>query len=355
MINIAIIGCGYWGPNLLRNFQDIGNVQVTLVVDLDNDRLAYAAEKYPKIRVSKDYHDAFAGDIDAIVIATQPTNHYQLTKEALEHNKHVLVEKPLAMSVSEAEELVRMADARDCILMVGHTFEYNPAVRLLKREIDCGTIGKPYYFYTQRLNFGIVRQDVSSLWSLAPHDISILNYLIGGMPERVAAHGFDFIQPQLADVVFMVLHYPGGVKAHVQVSWLDPRKVRSLTVVGSEKMIVYDDMADSKIQIYDKGIKRQNIDESLGPYDDFGKYQLIKSAGDVTFPKIDFTEPLRSECEEFIECITESRRPQADGLNGLQVVSVLEAADRSIKTGGEEVVIEEIKEISGTKARTYYL
>lgn len=343
MINIALIGCGYWGPNLLRNFQDHGNAQVTLVVDLDDERLAYARDKYPHVRVSKDYHDAFADDIDAISIATQPTNHFILAKEALINHKHVMVEKPLAMCAVEAQELIALAQTNDRILMVGHTFEYNPAVKVLKQEIDKGTIGTPYYFYAQRLNFGIVRQDVSSLWSLAPHDISILNYLIGAVPERVSAHGFDFIQPTLQDVVFMMLYYPNDVKAHVQVSWLDPRKVRSMTVVGSDKMIVYDDMADSKIQIYDKGIKKQNMEDSLGPYDDFGKYQLIKSAGDVTFPKIDFTEPLKSECDEFIKSITSDSRPLTDGVNGLNVVSVLEAAEQSIQSGGQDIMIKQVK------------
>lgn len=343
MINIALIGCGYWGPNLLRNFQDHGNAKVTLVVDLDEERLAYVREKYPHIRVSKDYHDALGDNIDAVSIATQPTNHFKLAKEALENNKHVIVEKPLAMRTVEAQELIDIAQSNGCVLMVGHTFEYNPAVNLLKQEIDKGTIGKPYYFYAQRLNYGIVRRDVSSLWSLAPHDISILNYLTDSMPERVTAHGFDFLQQDLQDVVFMVLHYPREIKAHVQVSWLDPRKVRSMTVVGSEKMIVYDDMADSKIQIYDKGINKQNIDESLGAYDDFGKYQLIKAAGDVTFPKINFTEPLKNECDEFVRCIETGKKPLTDGFNGLQVVSVLEAAERSIQSGGQEMHIEKLK------------
>jgi predicted dehydrogenase len=342
MINIALIGCGYWGPNLLRNFQDHNEANVARVIDLDDERLAYVADKYPSIDCSKDYHDAFKSDVDAVIIATQPSNHYQLAKEALEQGKHVLVEKPLAMTLDHAKELVQLAHTRERILMVGHTFEYNEAVRALKTEIDRGTIGKPYYFYAQRLNFGIVRQDVSSLWNLAPHDISILNYLMGAMPERVSAQGFDFIQPGLEDVIFMVLHYPDNVKAHVQVSWLDPRKVRSMTVVGSEKMIVYDDMADNKIQIFDKGIKRQNIDDSLGSYDDFGKYQLIKQAGDVTFPKIDFGEPLRNECNEFIESITTKKQPLTDGLNGLRVVAVLEAADRSVKASGREMVIEKV-------------
>ena len=334
MINIALIGCGYWGPNLLRNFDNCTDATVSMVAELDPERLAYIHQKYPLIKTTKDYHDCFCDQIDAVVIATPPTSHYALAKEALQHKKHVLVEKPLAKSVSHADELVRLAAANHCKLMVGHTFEYNGAVQELKRQLYLGTVGKPYYFYSQRLNFGIVRQDVNALWNLAPHDVSILMYLMEQMPEAVSCRGFDFIQPGIQDVIFMVLQFPNDVVAHVQVSWLDPSKVRKMTVVGSEKMIVYDDMSDAKLKIYDKGIKRQNMTDSLGRYDDYGKYQLIKQAGDVAIPKIDLKEPLKVECDEFVQSILEDREPHTNGDNGLRVVQVLESAQASMDLNG---------------------
>ena len=346
MLNIGIIGCGYWGPNLLRNFDDLAEADVKMGAELDPERLSYLHEKYPGIQTTKDYHDLFCNEIDAVVIATPPGTHYRFAKEALKHGKHVLVEKPLAKSIAEAEDLLLLAKARDRRLMVGHTFEYNGAVQELKRQLFKGTVGKPYYFYSQRINFGIVRQDVNSLWNLAPHDISILLYLLESMPEAVSCRGYDFIQPGIEDVIFMVMQFPDDIVAHVQVSWLDPSKVRKLTVVGSEKMIIYDDMADAKIQIYDKGIKRQNIKDSFGRYDDYGKYQLIKQAGDVSFPKIDFKEPLRLECEEFVASILENREPQTNGENGLRVVRVLEAAQASMELNGVMLGIKNQKMIA---------
>lgn len=334
MVNVGLIGCGYWGPNLLRNFVDYPDSEVKMVAELDEERISYIQQKYPEIRTTKDYHDLFCDSIDAVVIATQPTTHYRFAKEALENGKHVLVEKPLAKSIAEAEDLVRIAEDRNLKLMVGHTFEYNEAVRELKRQIGSGTVGKPYYLYSQRLNFGIVRKDVNALWNLAPHDVSILIYLLDAMPEAVSCRGYDFIQRGIDDVIFMVMHFPNNIIAHVQVSWLDPSKVRKMTVVGSEKMIIYNDMDDHKIQIYDKGIKVQNIEDSLGPYDDFGKYQLIKQAGDVSFPKIDFKEPLQEECGDFISSIVQDKQPLANGENGLRVVKVLQTAQDSINLNG---------------------
>lgn len=334
MINIGLIGCGYWGPNLLRNFNETPGARMFAVADLDEERLAYVKEKFPDVHTTKDYQALFNPDVDAIVIATQPRTHYRLAKEALQHGKHVLIEKPLAQSTAEAEELVSLAHERGLKLMVGHTFEYNAAVRELKSQMKAGTVGKPYYLYSQRLNFGVVRKDVNALWNLAPHDVSILIYLLEAMPISVSCRGFDFIQPGIHDIVFMVLKFPNNVVAHVQVSWLDPSKVRKMTVVGSEKMIIYNDMDEKKIQVYDKGIKVENKDESLGPYDDFEKYQLIKRAGDVHYPPVDFVEPLKEECRDFVESIVQDRAPVADGQNGLRVVRVLETAQDSMDLHG---------------------
>ncbi|MGE0267924.1 MAG: Gfo/Idh/MocA family protein [Candidatus Omnitrophota bacterium] len=334
MINIGLIGCGYWGPNLLRGFMDCPDATVSMVADLDQERLDYVTQKYPSVRTTKDYTDLFGEAVDAVVIATQPSTHYPFAKEALLKGKHVLVEKPLAGSILEAEDLIRLAKERGLKLMAGHTFEYNEAVRELKRQLKAGTVGQPYYFYSQRLNFGIVRKDVNALWNLAPHDVSILIYLLDMLPEAVSCRGYDFIQPGIDDIIFMVLQFPNNIIAHVQVSWLDPSKVRKMTVVGSEKMIIYNDMDDHKIQIYDKGIKVQNMGDSLGPYDDFGKYQLIKRAGDVSYPKIDFKEPLQEECRDFVDAIRNDRAPLADGENGLRVVRVLQTAQASMNLNG---------------------
>ena len=339
MVNLGMIGCGYWGPNLLRNFLTLHNCHVLLVAESDDSRLKYLNEKFPAITTTKDYRELLNGSIDAVVIATPASTHFQLAKEALERNKHVLVEKPLAMNVQEAKALIRLAQKHRRKLMVGHTFEYNEAVRALKRYIQSGEIGRLYYLYSQRLNFGIVRRDINALWNLAPHDISIVLYLLEQMPVSVSAKGVDFLQKGIEDVVFMVLHFPKGVIAHVQVSWLDPGKVRRMTVVGSDRMIVYDDLSDAKIKIFDKGIKKKNMNASLGRYDDFGRFQSIKSAGDVVLPKIDFTEPLQTECAHFIECIEEDKKILTDAENGLRVVRVLEAARRSMRLNGKNVSI----------------
>ncbi len=339
MINLGIIGCGYWGPNLLRNFWDIPDTRVQLVAELDQARLQYLTQRYPILKTTKNYKDVFTADIDAVVIATPAATHYRFAKEALLHKKHVLVEKPLAMNSVEAEELIELAEKKDCKLMVGHTFEYNEAVRALKKYIQTKEIGRPYYLYSQRLNLGIVRQDVNALWNLAPHDISILIYLLEKMPLVVSAKGNDFLQHGIDDVVFLTLHFPDDILAHVQVSWLDPNKVRRMTLVGSEKMIVYDDISDTKIKVFEKGLKKQNIKDSLGGFDNFGEFQLIKSAGNVVIPKIKFVEPLSVECAHFIDVIRNNKIPLTDGRNGWRVVKVLEAAQKSLEQNGANVEV----------------
>src|SRR3989338_4929019 len=232
-----------------------------------------------------------------------------MAKEALSHRKHVLVEKPLAMNSADAQELIDLADKNKCTLMVGHTFEFNAAVRTMKKYVQSGEVGRPYYIYSQRLNLGIIRRDVNALWNLAPHDISILLYLFEKMPVSVSARGYAFIQDGIEDLVFITLQFPDGLVAHVHASWLDPNKVRRMTLVGSKKMVVYDDTSDAKIKIYEKGITKENINESLGRYDDFGEFQLMKSAGNVVFPKIDFIEPLSIECANFVDAITNKIKP----------------------------------------------
>lgn len=341
MVNVGIIGLGYWGPNLLRNFYQLSGVKVGECCDLKREKLEYVKRNYPTVRVSEDYLYMLNNpEVDAIIIATPPLTHYRIAKQALLHNKHVLVEKPLALDSESAQELIDIAEKKGKVLMVGHTFEYNPAVRKIKEYLKSGEIGDIYYIYAQRLNLGRVRQDVNVMWNLAPHDISIILYWLEEEPVQVTAKGIMRLQEGLEDVVFMNLDFSDDKSAHIHVSWIDPNKIRRITIVGSKKMIVYDDTSpDAKMQIFDKGITRQTLDNNLGKYDDFGKFQLIKRMGDVFIPQINFLEPLSIECSHFIECIQNGKSPLSDGEDGLRVIKVLEAAQKSLKARGIPVEV----------------
>jgi len=287
---------------------------------------------YPHAITTPEHRDLLTDpDIEAVVIATPARTHYALAREALEAGKHVLVEKPLAMGSRQAEALIALADERRCVLMVGHIFEYHPAVRKIKSLIDEGELGQVYYIYSTRVNLGRVQSDINALWSIAPHDISILIYLLGTMPQSVSARGGTFLNGMVEDVVFLVLSFPDGMLGHVHASWLDPSKVRRTTVVGSRRMAVYDDVADEgKIKIYDKGVYRKGEDI-------YGEFQYRVHSGDIAIPRLDMAEPLRIECVHFAECVRQGRRPQTDGANGLRVVRVLEAAQASLEQGGSTV------------------
>lgn len=335
-VRVGLIGCGYWGPNLARNLHQIPEAELVACCDLDPQALDRMRMLYPHVITTVDPGDLW-GDagIEAVVIATPARTHYALARAALEADKHVLVEKPLAMSSQEARALIALAEERQRVLMVGHIFEYHPAVRKIKALMDAGELGQVYYIYSTRVNLGRVQSDVNALWSIAPHDISILIYLLGEMPCSVAAHGGTFLNGVIEDVVFLVLHFPGGVLGHVHVSWLDPSKVRRMTVVGSRRMVVYDDVADEgKIKVYDKGVYRKGEDI-------YGEFQYRVHSGDIAIPRLDMTEPLRIECTHFAECVRQGRRPQTDGLNGLRVVRVLEAAQASLEQGGVDVSLAE--------------
>lgn len=335
MIEVGLVGCGYWGPNLIRNLMKAGQCRVGAVADRRPERRAYVRENFPGVRAVEDHAELLVDpSLDAVVIATEPPTHHRLAAEFIETGRSVMVEKPLAMSVAEASDLIERAARRNVVLMVGHTFEFNPAVRALKRYVDGGEVGEVYYLYAHRLNLGIVRREINAMWNLAPHDLSIIMHLLDMEPVAVSASGVSCLQRQIEDVVFLNLVFPGGVTAHVHVSWLDPGKVRRLTVVGSRKMIVYDDVAEAKIQIYDKGITRTGPSSPLDQPDDFSKFQLIQRAGDILLPHIEFTEPLSLECRHFVDCVREGKRPLTDGESGLRVVRVLEAAQKSLRSGG---------------------
>ncbi len=328
-LRLGLIGYGYWGPNLARNFHQLPEAALVACADMDAGRLNEVGRLYPSLKqLATDARALIENPtLDALVIATPARTHFALVKQALEAGKHVLVEKPLAMSSGEARTLIECAREQRRVLMVGHTFEYNPAVWKIRELIQEGALGKLYYFYSNRVNLGRVQTDVNALWSIAPHDISILLYLMNQMPETVAARGVSYVSQGVEDVIFALLTFPENVNAHIHASWLDPSKTRQMTIVGSEKMVVYDDVdPEAKLKIYDKGVYRRG--------DAFGEFQLRVHSGDIYIPKIDLTEPLRYECAHFLECVRENKPPRTDGENGLRVVRVLEAAQASLHQNG---------------------
>jgi predicted dehydrogenase len=272
-------------------------------------------------------------DLDAIIIATPAHTHYTFALKALQHGKHLFIEKPLTLEVQHAVELVQLSEDTDRILMVGHLMEYHPAIEKLKDLIQSGELGQIHYLYAQRVNLGRIRHDENAMWSLAPHDFSVAMYLLDAEPENVSARGAAYLQEGIDDVVFVNLQFPGGIMTHIQLSWLDPHKLRLTTIVGSEKMVVFDDMETTEmVKIYNKGVNHNR------GYTSYGE-ALSPRFGDVTIPYIKMTEPLKLECQHFLDCITNHRRPRSDGRDGLRVVRVLQAAQQSRNRNGEPVGI----------------
>ena len=331
---VGIIGYGYWGPNLARNFYEIPSSDLVAVADLKEERLKQCQTKYPQAKVTKEYSDLFGMGLDAVVVSTPPVTHFPIAKDCLEHNLHVLVEKPMTLNSQQAEELIALAKSKGLTLMVGHTFEYNSAVHALKKYIDSGELGEIYYVDAARLNLGLFQRDSNVLWDLAPHDISILLYLLGQNPISVGAQGMSCVSDGVYDVAYLNLVFPNNISANIHVSWLDPCKVRRITVVGSKKMAVYNDVEmEQKIRIYDKGV---DVPEYTNG---FGEFHYNYRSGDITIPKIQFVEPLRSECQHLIDCIVNQTEPVSSGQSGLRVIKILETAERSMANGsGQEVV-----------------
>jgi predicted dehydrogenase len=323
MLNIAQIGVGYWGPNLLRNLVASKSCRIKTAVDLSKERRDYVKSLYPAIQVTDDVNQVFQdAEIKGIVIATPVKSHFDLSVKALEAGKHILVEKPLATSVAEVEQLGKIAEKKNLLVMVGHTFLYNAAVRYVKQIIDSGEIGDVRYIYSQRLNLGRIRSDVDALWNFAPHDISIIQYWLGDPdPISVVKRGVDYIQETIDDVVFINILYPKKIMANIHVSWLDPQRARSMTIVGSKKMVVYDDTAENKIAIYDKGIDRKAVLGENMDYDNPHFQTFDHRSGDVLLPKIDFKEPLKVEIEHFIDCMQ----------NGTKCLTGLDHAKKVVK------------------------
>jgi predicted dehydrogenase len=336
LLTIGVIGCGYWGPNLIRNFVSLKESRVKTCTDLSEERLQHMKQLYPSIETTTNYMDIIEDpEIDAVVIATPVSSHFPIAKAALEAGRHVFVEKPLAQSVDEGIRLIKLADEKKRVLMVGHTFVYTAAVNKIKELINANELGEIFYITTSRVNLGIFQEDINVVWDLAPHDVSIMNYILNSHPISVSAVGHSYIQPEIEDVAFINLRYPEAIVANIQVSWLNPNKIRKTTVVGSKKMLVYDDVSSlEKIRIYDKGV-------TVTPhYDTFGEFQLSYRYGDISIPKLEDAEPLKIECQHFIDCIDGKCDSRSSGRHGLEVLLALDAADRSMKDRGMEITIE---------------
>ena len=318
-LRFGVIGWGYWGPKIARNLDSLSHAAVTMVADTDASRFTNLAVNQPWIQTTTLIENIFRSDVDAIVIATPVSTHFQLAREALLHGKHVLVEKPLTANVTEAEELVALAQKQQRILMVGHTFEYNPAVNELRKLVQSGELGKIYCIEAERVNLGLFRNDINVIWDLAPHDISILLYLLNKRPERIKVQAHAHVQSNIEDVAHLDLEFANGMNAHIHVSWLHPCKIRRVTVIGDARMVVYDDTNPAEmIKVYNKGAEVHA--------DPVVSYRY----GEITIPHIDWIEPLHLECEDFANSIRTSTKPRASGEVGLAVVKVLAAAQEAL-------------------------
>ena len=332
---VAVIGAGYWGRNYVRNFDQMPQTRLLWVCDPEPSARSRAERIAPGVRLAATAEPALLDPaVQAVAIATNLPSHHALALAALRAGKHVLVEKPLAASVEEAEEMVATAALADRILMVGHLMLYHPAVLRLKALIDAGELGRVYYMYALRVNLGRIREDENALWSFAPHDLSMINFLLAARPISVSARGRSYLRPGVEDVVFVNLEYPDATMAQIQLSWLDPHKERRLTVVGSKKMVVFDDThVSEKLRVYDKGVNQP------AEYDSYGAYLSLRN-GDIHIPRLSMDEPLKLECNHFLECVAAGAKPHSSGRDGLDVVRILQSAQRSIGENGAPVAID---------------
>jgi predicted dehydrogenase len=335
MIHVGIVGCGHWGPNYIRNFSVIKGCQVKTICDLDTNRLNFLKEIYPTLDVTTDLSYMLEDpEIKAVVVATPSASHFEVVKACLGQRKDVLCEKPLTLHIEEGEELIRLAEEKDSLLMVGHIFVFNLAINKMKYYIREGVLGQIYYMHSKRTNLGPIRNDVNAVWDLSSHDVSIFNFLLDAIPQEVSARGAAYLQKDIMDMAFITMSYPKEILVNIHVSWLDPRKVRQITVVGDNKMLTWDDLsAIGPICLYDKGVSREPY------YQDYGEFHLLAREGDVTFPKISQLEPLRIQCQTFIQGIQERRIEKATGREGLEAVRVLSAIQKSIDLKGAPVKV----------------
>jgi len=334
-IKVGVIGCGYWGPNLVRNFRSLPDCSLKMMSDLSEQRLAHLKALYPEVEGVTDFRHLLNGSgLDAIVVATAVNCHFLLAKASLTAGKHTFIEKPMALSSAECEELIDIAQRNGLVLMVGHTFLYSPAVRKIKEIVELGDIGEIRYICARRLNLGLFQKDINVAWDLAPHDISIALYIMGEMPVMVNCRGSAHVTPGIEDVTSMCLTFPKQRTAIIHSSWLDPRKVREMTIVGSRRMIVYDDVTPlEKIRIFDARVERPPH------YDTFAEFHYAYHYGDMYAPYIKQEEPLKSECQHFLDCIRDGTEPLTDGQQGLDLVRILEASSESLKRNGAPITL----------------
>jgi predicted dehydrogenase len=341
-----VVGCGYWGPNLIRNLRSLPDCEMRMMCDVQQGRLAHLKTLYPEVQGTTDYPAMLAdGGLDAVAIATPVGRHYEMAKAALLAGKHVFIEKPMARSSAECEELITLARSKGLVLMVGHTFLYSAPVRRIKEIIDAGDIGQVRYLNCRRLNLGLFQKDINVTWDLAPHDISIILHLMGESPASVSCQGSANVTPGVEDVTSMCMTFPRGGFAVVQSSWLDPRKVREITIVGARRMIVYDDLQpQEKLKIFDMRVERPPH------YDTFAEFHYAYHYGDIYTPFVKKEEPLKVMCQHFLDCIRKGQTPISDGRQGLQLVRILEAASQSLRERGAAVDLTATAGVAGATA-----
>ena len=333
MIGVAVVGAGAWGKNHIRVFSEISNVRLKYICDSDPSKLLSLQKSYPQSKTVDNLKPILLDpEVRGVVVTSSAASHYSLSKEILLADKDVLVEKPMALNSEEAEDILAIAEKRGRILMVGHLLIYHPVIDRLKEMIVSEELGKIYYIYTQRVNLGVIRQDENALLSFAPHDLSVILHLLNEEPVTVSAHGKSYIQSGIEDVVFLTLQFSDGKIANIHLSWLDPHKLRKITIVGSKKMVVFDDMEVSeKLKIYDKGVGSPS-------YTTYGEYLSLRF-GDITIPSVKMVEPLRTEAEHFVQCIDSRKEPKTGGRDGLKVVRILMAAQQSLKEEGMPIAL----------------
>jgi len=328
MKKIGVIGCGHWGPNHIRTFSHLDNCKVLMAADLNSQRLKAVKKLFPHIETTNDYKDILQNSgIDAVIVATPTSTHYKIVKECLSHDKDVLCEKPLTTLSEESEELMKLAKERGRILMAGYVFLFNSGIQELRKYIKEGSLGGVYYIHSKRTNLGPIREDVNAVYDLASHDVSIFSYLLDLEPKDVMAKGQAFLQAKIEDIAFITLSYPKKILGSIYVSWLDPQKVRQITVVGDKKMIVWDDLDNfGPIKIYNKGVVKEPY------YDDFGQFQLQVRDHEIIIPKIKLEEPLKKQNQYFLESLESRKNPLSDAAGAFQIVKVLEAIQKSLKS-----------------------
>jgi len=332
-IKIGVVGCGYWGPNLVRNFRSLPDCTLEMMCDVSDQRLKHLRSLYPDVKGEKEFDHLLNGaGLDAIVIATAVGLHYPMAKASLLSGKHTFIEKPMAASSRECEELVQIAEEKGLVLMVGHTFLYSPVVRKIKEIVDSGDLGEIRYIAARRLNLGLYQKDINVAWDLAPHDISIILHIMDELPQSVNCRGVAHVTPGVEDVTPVCLSFRKNRSAIIHNSWLDPRKIREMTIVGSRRMIVYDDVAQlEKLRVFDARVERPPH------YDTFAEFQYAYHYGDMYVPYIKQEEPLKAECQHFLDCIRSGITPMTSGRQGLELVRILEASSASLKLNGAAV------------------